>query len=251
MVLLVLFNRHRFSVHSNIHGYDPQIKIIHLIYLPWTRDQKLKDDVNDFDHRYYHDLRKKYVPKGWTIKMWTQPLLKAHFPTYWNLAIQHMVRPTQIVDLMRWVVLAEFGGIYMQYDSTIKVDPLEHLLPGRGKHVRLFTETVLSPEQCVENGKKHAVRNGIPEEPVRVMNQAMSSVRPHHPFIVLCRDTIMENMVRYKPKQDYDFLFYGANSLISTLYDRQGRVNDSVELVDEKTTKQWLTVSSRGSWRME
>lgn len=237
--------RHQSSRSRQTHGP----KIVHLMYLPWDRSQKLKDDPLDFDHSYERDMRSQLEPQGWSVRMWTGPELKREFPSLWDEAMKEAVRPTQLVDLFRWAVVAKYGGVYIQYDSVVHV-PVKQLLPHVNKSVRLFTERVLTNEECRKNGLLHPIRNGEPEEPTRVQNQCFSSSVIGHPFIVRVRDTILENMRSMKPVQDYDVLYIGANARVSTLYDRHGRLDPTVELEGESGSKRMLTVSSRGSWRL-
>jgi len=232
-------------------SYHPDTpKILHLIYLPWDKQQRLKEDWNDFDHTYERNMRAQWEPKGWTVRMWTQPELRSEFPDVWNYAVKESVRPTQIVDLMRWVVLWKYGGLYLQYDSVPHVS-LERFLPGQSSEVRLFTETVLTPEQSKQNAFIDPIRKGVPEEPVRVCNQVMSVIRPHHPFVELCCETILHNLRHTKATTDYQILWSSANTCISTLYDQVGQHNPTIELISEPVRKQWVTISSRGSWRTD
>ena len=220
------------------------------MYLPWNRQQKLKPDYNDFDRTYERDMRQRVEAQGWQLKMWTQPLLKEEFADLWSQALDHAVRPTQIVDLMRWVVVCKYGGVYVQYDSVIHCN-IDQLLPSRGRGLRLFTERVLTPEQCQEAARKYPIRQGVPEEPLRVMNQVFAAARPDHPFVVRCRDTILHRMKTHQPRDDYELLHSGATSLISTLYDVYGKHDSTIEMVRERNTKRAFTVSSRGSWRTD
>ena len=111
-------------------------KIVHLIYIPWERETGLlKEDENDFDHRFYENF--KMANPDWEIKLWTQTKVRnfvnEQFPEYskiWSL-VSH---PTQIVDFARLLVTYHYGGIFYHYDSIQKT-PLESLLPRVGKEV--------------------------------------------------------------------------------------------------------------------
>ena len=48
--------------------------IVHLMYFPWDRDQRLKTDPEDFDHTPV-DLLRKYAV-GMEVKLWTYPAAK-------------------------------------------------------------------------------------------------------------------------------------------------------------------------------
>jgi hypothetical protein len=236
-------------VHRSRRTHGP--RIVHLIYLPWTRDQVLKSDPYDFDHTFEQRLRALQEPRGWTVRMWTGPELQKEFPKMWTTSLKESARPTQMVDLFRWAVVARYGGVYLQYGTRVHNDNLDRLRPSSGHTVKLFTERVLTTEQCQEAGRRHTIRRGVPEEPVRVMNQVFSASVVEHPFIVRCRDTILRNMVERKPVHDYDILYLGANALVSTLYDVWGTTDRSVQLVGEASARRTFTVSSHASWRKE
>lgn len=228
------------------------IRIIHLMYLPWDKNQQLKrDDPYSFDMSYYHDLCRHHP--DWDIRMWTLPVLQSfvqeHYPEVWTQAMERYTRPTQLVDLFRWLVVYHYGGIYVQYESELLID-LVSLLPSPSKHVRLFTERVLTDEQCQQASKLYRIRQGVPEENIRVMNQCFSASRIKDPFIELIWKTILGNL-SIKPLEDHDVIYLTANSLISRLYDQVGQHLEHVELVDESSMKTMIRVSSKGSWRTD
>ena len=226
-------------------------RLMHLMYLPWDAHQRLKADPDEFDHAYLHRTRERFP--DWDVRMWTLPalrtLVQGAYPGVWEQAMASYHRPTQLVDLFRWLVVFHFGGVYVQYDTALLVSPAS-LLPRQSKTVRLFTERVLSRQQCEDAGRRWAIRQGAPEEPVRVMNQVFSASAQRQPFIGLVWRCILANMA-WAPREDYDVLYLGANALVSTLYDREGRSDDSVELVSQRTTRRLFAVSSRGSWRTD
>ena len=118
-------------------------KIIHLISLPWDKNQKLKTDFNDFDHTYYFNLCAKY--KDFEIKLWNLEKIKVflnqNYPNVFELSMLNMRKPTQLVDLYRWIVVYHYGGIYLQYGSEI-YDDILNIFPSHDKEVCLYTENV-------------------------------------------------------------------------------------------------------------
>jgi hypothetical protein len=153
-------------------------KIIHLIYFPWDKNQKLKEDVNDFDHTYYSKLVNKYP--DFEIKLWNMEKMKfffnEHYPDVLKLSFEHMRRPIQLVDLYRYIVVYHYGGIYIQYGSEICTN-IYNIFPSSNKEVCLYTENVwLFDLIRFIISKKHKIRNGKIEERIRVMTQIFSAI---------------------------------------------------------------------------
>lgn len=245
------------------HGYlgprisgppNPNVpKIIHLIYYPWTKSQQLKPDPEDFDHTYYHQLQKRFPT--YDVKMWTLPKTKQFvqkfYPGVWEIAGVNASRPTQLVDLFRWLVIFHFGGLYLQYDSKIRVENPEQLFPTHGNQVRLFTEFVwFSPLLRHLPAKRFPIRKGKPEEKWRVMNQIFAAT-PRHPYILQTWTSILARMQRHKPTCDYEILWIGANAYISEFFDQDGAFRQDVQLTSFAQTRSLVSVSSRGSWRTD
>jgi mannosyltransferase OCH1-like enzyme len=89
-------------------------KLIHLIYIPWDKNQKLKDDYLDFDKKSYEQL-KRNNPE-YNIKLWILPdiqeFVRNFYPEYYDI-IFNLPRPTMIVDFLRLLVVYHYGGIYV------------------------------------------------------------------------------------------------------------------------------------------
>lgn len=223
-------------------------KLIHLIYIPWDKNQKLKEDYLDFDKTSYEKMKEKYP--DYIVKLWTLPdlqqFLQAFYPEYYDI-IFNLPRPVMIVDFMRLLLVYHYGGLYWQYGSDATVE-MNQFLPSKNKNVKLFTETVLTPEFC-EKMKNEPIRNGEPEEPVRVFS-AMFSAIPKHPYLRYLFLTAVENSKKYQVKRDYDILYIGSNAMMSTVYDRVGKNWNDIELVDYESTKNMIKIHSNASWRL-
>jgi len=225
-------------------------RIIHLIYLPWVSStQKLKDDPNDFDHTAYNEL--KAANPGYDVKLWTLPVcrqfVQRYYPAYEN-DIFNVPRPVMMVDILRLLVVYHYGGIYWQYGSKPLVD-MDQFLPGNNKNVKLFTEIILTDEFANEMSKE-PIRNGQPEEKLRV-GFAIFSAIPRHPYILELFKTAIQNTRKYKIIRDYDILFTTGNAIMSTVYDQVGKYQKDIELVDIDQSTSMATVSSNGSWRLK
>jgi hypothetical protein len=224
-------------------------KIIHLIYIPWDKNQKLKDNYLDFNTKSYEELKKRNP--DYHVKLWLLPdihnFVKDNYPEYYDI-IFNLPRPTMIVDFLRLLIVYHYGGIYWQYGSIEKTN-MDMFLPRNDKNVKLFTEYVLSTWYA-NRMRNEPIRNGNPEEKIRVCNQIFSSV-PKHPYIWTLFSTAVKNSQMYAVKRDYDILYIGANAMMSTVYDQVGKNLNDVELVDYHVKNRMVKISSNGSWRMD
>ena len=225
-------------------------KLIHLIYIPWDKNQKLKDDYLDFDKKSYEKL-KRNNPE-YNIKLWILPdiqeFVRDFYHEYYDI-IFNLPRPTMIVDFIRLLVVYHYGGIYWQYGSISNASSINMFQPSPNRKVKLFTEAVLSQEYA-DKMKDEPIRQGEPEEITRVCNQVFSAV-PKHPYIFILFTTAIENSKKYQIKKDYDILYIGANAMMSSIYDKIGKLRDDVELINHKTTKKIIDINSKGSWRTD
>lgn len=224
-------------------------KIVHLIYFPWDRDQRLLPDPSDFD-RAPCDRTRHYAP-DFEVRLWTYDRARAFcgdfYPEIWSV-LQSVPRPMMIVDVLRWLVVHHHGGIYWQYGSTPRV-PMAEFLPSPGKAVKLFTEVVITPDFARQMASE-PIRGGEPEERVRVRNQVFSAVA-RSDFVAAVLDLQLMRLKSHPVRRDYDVLFVTGPALCSTVYDRCGRTDPRVELVPPGQSERMFEVHSTGSWRTD
>lgn len=268
-ILLVLFvvllytyavyylSRSRFDAIYNYHfEYNPNVpKLIHLMYFPWDKNQVLKDNPEDFDHSFYEAMKSKYP--DYRVQLWTLPIAKAfvrqEYPQYFNV-IFTLPRPVMMVDFLRLLVVYHFGGIYWQYESESKVSGcgsgMDYFLPRVNANVKLFTERVID-DTFARKMAMEPIRQGEPEELVRVCTQVFSAI-PKHPYMFRLFQRAVCNMKKCKRLvRDYDVLYIGGNAMMSTVYNQIGKYQPDIELVDWETQKKMVKFSSKGSWRTE
>ena len=223
--------------------------LIHMVFFPWDRNQKLLADCHDFDHEPYEQMV-QYAP-DFEVRLWTldkaRDLCDRECPDIWTL-IESAPKPMMMVDLLRWHLLWRFGGIYWQYDFN-PLTRMDDFLPSEEKRVRLFTEFVLTDEQRSRMAKE-PIRNGEPEERIRVLNQVFSG-EPGHMFFRSTVELIAHRMRHCEMKRDYDLLYISANAAVSTSYDRHGKDDASVELLPRETMRSMIKVTYKGTWRTD
>jgi mannosyltransferase OCH1-like enzyme len=249
ILLILLFILFALFIYPRFDRFTTQApRIIHLIYFPWdSSTQKLKDDPNHFDRTAYNEL--KAANPGYDVKLWTLPVcrqfVQRYYPAY-EKDIFSVPRPVMMVDILRLLIVYHYGGIYWQYGSKQLVD-MDQFLPK--KNVKLFTEIILSDEFANEM-RKEPIRNGQPEEKLRVGTQLFSAI-PRHPYLLELFKTTIQNTQKYKIIRDYDILFTTGNAMMSTVYDQVGKYQVDVELIDVDQSMRMATISSNGSWRLK
>lgn len=219
---------------------------LHLIYIPWDKDQKLKDDQYDFDHTFYNNI--KNIPDI-DVYLWTYDKLKTFSeekqPGLWDKLWKIVDRPVQIVDFYRIFVVYHLGGIYWQYGSKNFV-PFRDFV-SRDKDCLLLTEAILFRGFAKMVGKKYEIREGKEEELLRIATQVFWA-KKNNEFMKTLMEASLSRLEKYQIKQDYDILYIGGNAMISEVYDQYPR-KDEIEVKSLKDTKKMVYFSSSGSWR--
>lgn len=220
-----------------------------MLYFPWDRDQKLCDDTESFDRTAYGAMC-QYAP-DFNVRLWTYgpavEFARKHYPVVWDM-LKTVARPVMMIDVLRWMVVHHFGGIYWQMNTSPLV-PMNDYLPSSGRSVRLFTEFDLNPEQC-RIAMAEPIRQGDPEESKRVLIQVFSAL-PGAAFVKKVIDFQMERLRTHQPKKDYDVLFITGNALVSTAFDRYGKNDASVELINRTDSRRMIKWHYRGTWRTD
>jgi len=228
---------------------DPAPNIVHMMHFPWDRQHRLLDDPEAFDHAPVEAMRA--YARGFDVKFWSYPLASAlcreRYPEVWS-ALARAARPVMLVDVLRWVVVHRFGGIYSQINSCPLV-PMEQFLPDPARRVRLFTEFDQTPEHC-EAMRVEPIRAGLPEERKRVLIQVFSAA-PGATFVKKTIDFMTDRLRTCEVKRDYDVLYVNRNAAASTAFDRYGKDDPEVEIVDLARSKAMIKWHYRGTWRTD
>lgn len=224
-------------------------KIVHLIFFPWDKEHQLLPDQSALDRKPYEEIV-AFAP-DFEVIFWTYDkakfFCKQYYPDIWAV-LQTATRPVMLVDVLRWLVVYHFGGIYWQYGSTPLV-PMDRFLPSRNKAARVFTECIITPEFAQQMATE-PIRNGEPEELVRIATQVFSAV-PRSPFVKKVVDFLVMRMRTYTLVRDYDLLFITANAAATTAYHQFGKDDPQVELVSLAHTHRMIKWHFKGRWRKD
>lgn len=235
------------SVATHPFGVVP--KIIHSIHFQWDENQYVDPAGTAFDMTPHYNMC-AYAP-DFDVKLWTYPLSREfciqHYPAIWE-TLEKCSRPVMMIDVLRWLVISHFGGIYWQMRTTPLV-PMQDFLPTANKSVRLFTENVMTAAQC-QAMSTEPIRAGKPEEAIRISNQVFSA-EPGSPYVQKTISFLLNRIQTLTPQKDYDVLYISANAAVSEAYDSFGRDDSLVELTDFKQTRRMIKWRYGGSWRKD
>ena len=224
-------------------------RIIHSLYFKWDINQQLDPCQEVLDHTPYRKMS-AYAP-DFEMRLWTlsptKDFCQQYYPSLWE-ALMKCGRVIMMMDVLRWLIVNHFGGIYWQM-STTPLMRMSAYLPPPNKHVRLFTEFLLTPAQCMAMAAE-PIRAGKPEEPIRISNQVFSA-SPGSPYRQKTIDFLLKRIQTMTPKKDYDVLYISANAAVSEAYDTFGKSDSSIELTDLTTTRRMIKWRYGGSWRKE
>lgn len=231
--------------------------VVHMMFFPWDKEQKLLSDELQFDHTPYINMLKRVenIPNG-RVVMWTWSKMESfcllYYPEIWTTLKLSTTRPIMFVDILRWLVVYHFGGIYWQYCSLpLSSSMSDYLLFENSlKKIKLFTEAIIT-EEFSQKMADQPIRKGQPEELIRVVTGAFSSLDRKNPALLDIVNFLLERLKTEKALVDYDILYITGNAAISTYYDLYGQFNEEIELVSLEKTKKLIAWNSQGSWRLD
>lgn len=219
---------------------------IHTIYCLPDRPEEYRDPRKS---RAFRNLQA--YAGGREVVLWdyaeVQDFSMRHDADLWH-DLQRVPRGIMMVDVLRWLLVYRLGGMYFQL-GTAPLVPMDAFSPTAGHSARVFTEFVLTPEQC-RAAMRFPIREGRPEEPVRVLNQVFSAEK-ESPFIGRMLEFLVRRLRTLTPREDYDVLYIAANGGVSEGYDRFGKQDASVELTSLEDTRRMLKLTYAGLWRTD
>ncbi len=214
-------------------------KLIHRIWLGGSRPvRRYALPVASFG-RVLRDHR----PVFWDEKKCVS-FLKGSFPKH-LAAFRALSSYAAKSDLMRYLILARYGGFYSDYDVVlINGRALKRYLAGRPSCI-FFTEAVLGGKFRAATSRI-GVRGGIPEDRIRIANFFMGAC-PGHPIL----DGVIREMdarlkqLRCRIREPYDVIYMTGPDVVSTVYHRG---HEGVVRVPLARSRAMLFHQGHGKW---
>ena len=263
--LLFLFSSLCASTHPHYFYFYDQFEStqtdqlpIHMMFFPWDRDQEYFQNEFDFDYKPYVKMRKKNLKQ--LVIIWTRSKTKEfclkYYPEVWKILEDNATRPIQYLDILRWLVVYHFGGLYWQYDSIMLKNPIDYM-PSAGKQVRLFeyekthfyfeNKGIISPYKGGWSPKLGFNLLVLQE----VSPAVFSANQPKVKTVKKIVDFLLDRLQTKTVLRDADIpLITGAQALSEYNYSF-GRNDPTFELSSSNETNKMFKVNAKGRWRTE
>ena len=184
---------------------------------------------------------------GWITVLWNrqqgETLVRESFPEVWP-TYQQLARPAQRCDLLRYLILQRFGGVYADLDLRCHAS-VAPLLPSGAALVTLV-EKQLTSARAAAIGVPEPIRQGRAEIETRIANFFLAA-SPSHPLL-----TEIVEMVRSRAHlpvvRDYDVLFTTGPDVVSDVVAR-ARPRSDLIVIDREQGLSHVTHLQRGTWR--
>jgi mannosyltransferase OCH1-like enzyme len=232
-----------------------------------------------WDTKPFPDYMKKHIlewqKQGWTsLKIWNRQmcedfLQQISFNSYdWFYLYQMLPRPVQRADLLRYLIIREFGGMYVDID----LQPLDNsssssyeywntiMSKNQSHHAWFFIEHVMTEEWTHFTAEHFHCRQGEPEKMIRYANFAFAST-PQHPIlddilglvkhrcqVYLLKDQKQEpESETDKQQADYEILYTTGPDIISEIVPLY--LNEHKDVITVEEHNDWFYHECAGSWR--
>lgn len=233
--------------------------LIHMLFIPWDRDQNYLDDEFAFDQGPYRQMVERF-PQGQVI-LWTRTKTREfclkYYPEIWEILETYSSRNIMKIDILRWLFVYHFGGAYWQYDSLM-LGSINDLIPSQGKKVKLFAYK-RHFFYNLENNLLHPLRKWelkIALSPLSLrMVQGISPVvfaaaEPKNPTIKNLINFLLDRLQKGVVQNDGDIIYLTGNQAVTEFYHYFAKFDDGIELVPVAATQKLININSKGRWRM-
>ena len=190
--------------------------MIPVIHRVWIGDFPEKNYCSKFI-KSVNDCFDGFVPVFWRDDT-AETFIKDVYPEWYKYLYESNLCPKVVVsDIVRYLLLQKYGGIYTDLDLEVINPTLQGMI--RNKPFVVFVEVELN-EKVMEATKSIPLRNGIPEDVRRIASYFFYS-EPNHP---IWKKIIDEMKRRLKQKntfeEDYDELYLTGPDLITTVVNK-------------------------------
>lgn len=235
------------SFDSNIQENNDDMKIIHFVYGLWADNpNKLPDFAIETINSW-----KKHLPCDWKIKIWTKE-------ESWELInrdvelsniCKEVSRKVMIADIVRCLILYYHGGFYVDLDCKLVNNVFKILNSLHNKSTVLFQECTITSSFANQIALRQSIRNGHPEDLIRIANYAFGSFIIHNPFFNTCIENIKKRWIQHPYiTNDYEILYISGPDLITHVYHHltDEDLKTNILLLPSHS---WLHHVATGTWR--
>jgi len=220
--------------------HQPQIKakipnVIHQVYGLWD-DTPLPQTFVENRTMWRNSVH--YEMRLWTKESCEKLVKKHRLEHVWR----NLKRKCQRADLIRYLILYEFGGWYFDLDcipTHLRLDTCKY-----SHDVVLFTEAILTDDEIAKQDEP--IRHGVPEHRIRIANFAMGTCAKHafwHDVLGMLQERCANNEV----ERDYDVIYTTGPDVMTTVYHEHSWPD--IQLFDEKQSRDIVQHLCTGTWR--
>lgn len=189
--------------------------------------------------------------RGWGVVLWDcESAARLVEEAYPHLAgVYHgFSRPVQRSDLLRYLLLHRFGGLYVDLDLECRAS-LVPVLEGHPQgRMFVLVETTLTPQRAGEIGQDQPIRDRRPELPERIANFFLAAA-PAHPVLAEVIELVQER-APLPVACDYDVLYTTGPDVVTEVVQRH-RGRPDLVVLDQALARRHVAHRHFGTWRRD
>jgi mannosyltransferase OCH1-like enzyme len=198
-------------------------------------------DVQDFE-KYKYKFVKWANANEWKYELWTDKKCDQLLVTYPSIKtmVDKLPTETQKKDIIRYLILYEHGGVHMHTD-TFPQPGFSKFMEDNNENFIAFVESTRSKEDIIRNLTFQNIRQGEPEDRLRISNYVMAASR---------KSPIVWNIIQLAYQRckktnhithEYDLQYTSGSDVVTTIVNAL----HNVRISDEQQTKQLITHSKQ------
>ena len=227
---------------------QPKIpRVVHFVYGLW-------DDFDSLPRAFRRNME-DWHRQGFDVKLWNkercEDLLHSR-PEYGRIVdmYQSFKRNVQKADLIRYCIVYDQGGFYMDLDALPGDDSLFAHSASASKNAVFFVERIVGSAFARRQADVHPIREGLPEIEERIANYAFGCV-PRHVSLLLVMNEVERRVKKFPmPTGDPDYyvIFTTGPSAVTRAL-QQVRHREDVHIFERPESRSLVRHKCTGTWR--
>lgn len=178
--------------------------------------------------------------------------VKDTFAWFW-LTYQNYPKNIQRCDVIRYMLMYQYGGVYSDLDVTPKRSVNWLLDEYPWANVIFGVARIKPKDKCRATTKHETIRRGEPEIPHRLSNYFMVSRIPYHPIWIDILK-LAKNRSRAKITSQYGIIYTTGPDIVTTALSKRRHMYQDIAIVPIEKFTQWFphgcsSFSNDNSWR--
>jgi mannosyltransferase OCH1-like enzyme len=182
-------------------------------------------------------------------------VVKENFPKFW-LMYRNYPKPIQQCDIIRYMLMYQYGGVYTDLDVIPNVDINSVLSKYPHANVIFGIARVKPQNKCRLAQRQESIRRGEPEIPVRLANYFFIARIPYHPIWMDILNLAKQRCNRPIQSQ-YGIIYTTGPDVVTTAINQHRSKYRDIEIVPMEiftksfrhTCTSFATGNKQTSWR--